>query len=259
MVSKKLHRLVRSLHSKKYRKKENLFFVEGEKSTVELLQANFSIKTLIATPLFLNKHGKAIQQAIAKGKVGQTIESDANTLAELGSLKTNDAALAVVEIPAWDEEPETIQGWALALDAVNDPGNLGTIIRIADWYGISQIVCSEDTVDMFNPKVINASKGSFLRVQVYNTNLADWLVKQSAPAFGADLHGQDVHTFNFPGSGVLVMGSESHGISEEISQHLQGRLTIPAYGEAESLNVGVATAIICDNLRRLHPHLSVPK
>jgi TrmH family RNA methyltransferase len=250
MVSKKMHRLVRSLHLKKYRKKENLFLVEGEKSVQELFGANFSIKTLISTPMFLNVGLPTDLQADLARQGVDIIETDADTLGSISSLSSNRTILALVEIPEEVGLTAEKNEWVLALDKVNDPGNLGTIIRIADWYGIKKIICSEDTVDLYNPKVISSTKGSFTRVELHYTNLAEWINSQTVAAYGADLNGESVHTFKFPPGGILVMGSESHGISPDVTTQLNGKITIPAFGKAESLNVGVATAIICDNLKR---------
>ena len=245
MVSKKLSSLVRSLHLKKYRKKENLFLVEGAKSVLEVIQSGYKIKTVIGTAMFLADHHQLIKE-----KKIEAIEAGAAELSGLGTLQTNDTALAVVEMHPNTALEANNGEWALLLDDVGDPGNLGTIIRIADWYGIKKLICSESTVDFYNPKVIAASKGSFTRVSAYYTDLVTFLQQQQKPVYGADLQGISVHAFSFPESGYLLMGSESHGISEELSARLSGRITIPAYGGAESLNVAVATAIICDNMRR---------
>lgn len=245
MVSKKLISLIRSLHLKKYRKKENLFLVEGAKSVLEVIQSDYKVKTLIGTSMFLDAH-----QALLTTAVPHLLEADATLLSSLGTLQTNDSALALVEMLP-NEPLQAHQGeWVLALDNVGDPGNLGTIIRIADWYGIRKIVCSDTTVDLYNPKVITASKGSFTRIRVYYTDLENFLKAEQMPVYGADLQGESVHEFAFPASGYLLMGSEAHGISAEMARQLSGRITIPAYGGAESLNVAIATAIICDNLSR---------
>lgn len=245
MVSKKLSSLVRSLHQKKFRKKENLFLVEGAKSVLEVLQSGYRIKTFIASALFLAEH-----QSLLKQKTFEVVEASADELTALGTLQTNDTALLIAEIGTNDLLQAEENEWVLLLDDVGDPGNLGTIIRIADWYGIKKLVCSNTTVDYYNPKVIAASKGSFTRVSAYYTDLVPFLQEQQKPVYGADLQGAPVHTFTFPGSGYLLMGSESHGISAELAAQLSGRITIPAYGQAESLNVAIATAILCDNLRR---------
>lgn len=246
MVSKKLSSLIRSLHQKKYRKNEALFLVEGAKSVLEVMQSGYSLKTLVATPMFLSEHTSLLSKVDFS-----VVPANAAELNALGTLQTNDTALAIVAMQPNEPQQATAGEWALVLDDVGDPGNLGTIIRIADWYGIRKIICSETTVDFYNPKVIAASKGSFTRVKAYYTDLPSFLASQQLPVFGADLAGAPVHSFAFPAAGYLLMGSESHGISEALAARLSGKITIPAYGAAESLNVAVATAIICDNIRRI--------
>lgn len=247
MITKKLSQLIRSLHRKKGRKQEQLFLVEGAKSVLELANSKYSIKTLLATDLFLAQHGHGLPAELQ-------IAADAASLKQLGTLQTNDAALAVVQmLPNQSFTPAEGQ-WTLLLDGINDPGNLGTIIRLADWYGYPNIICSNDTVDFYNPKVIAAAKGSFTRVSAWYTELPDLLQQSSLPAYGADMQGENIHTFSFPEGGLLVLGSEANGIRPEVQQQLNAMLSIPAFGGAESLNVAMAGAILCDNIRRQHPH-----
>lgn len=246
MISNKWCKLVKSLHLKKYRKAEQLFFVEGEKAVLELLQSDWQVQALFATEWFLTQHHALCQKAVL------VQQCSSNELEKVGTFSTNDAALAVVKIP---EQPwqQPVRGeWILVLDNVNDPGNLGTIIRIADWYGIKHIVCSEDTADTYNPKVIAAAKGSFLRVKLHYLALAPLLQQADRPVYGAYLGGQSVHQLTPANNGgYIVLGNEANGISKDIGQYVSRKITIPGFGQAESLNVGIACAIICDNLRRL--------
>ncbi|EMR04300.1 putative methyltransferase [Cesiribacter andamanensis AMV16] len=198
--------------------------------------------------MFLEEHADILSQ-----KPLQLQEASPTELDALGTLQTNHTALAVVEMQPNLPLQAGPGEWALLLEEVGDPGNLGTIIRIADWYGIRKLICSPGTVDFYNPKVVTSSKGSFTRVQAYYTELLPFLEQQRLPVYGADLQGEPVHSFAFPEGGYLLMGSEAHGISPLVAAKLSGRLTIPAYGQAESLNVAIATAIICDNLRRSQP------
>lgn len=246
MISNKWTKLIKSLHLKKHRKAEQLFFVEGEKAVLELLQSDWPVVALFATEHFLTAHGAHCQRA----ELLQSCSS--SELERVGTFSSNDAALAVVRIPQRSFSPLAPQEWVLVLDSINDPGNLGTIIRIADWYGIRHILCSEDTADAFNPKVIAAAKGSFLRVQLHYQPLVPLLEHAARPVYGAYLGGESVHQLALaaPG-GYLVLGNEANGISEAVGQHISRKVTIPAFGQAESLNVGIACAIICDNLRRL--------
>lgn len=246
MISNKWLKLIKSLHLKKYRKAEQLFFVEGEKAVLELLASNWQVSALFATEHFLQQY----QMAAAKAELVQQCSSD--ELVKAGTFSSNDAALAVVKIPTATGFSAHLSGWILVLDQVNDPGNLGTIIRIADWYGIKHIVCSPDTADCYNPKVIAAAKGSFLRVQLHYQALQPLLANSSLPVYGAYLGGESVHHLKLIQSGgFIVLGNEANGISAELEDTISRKITIPAFGQAESLNVGIAAAVICDNLLRL--------
>ena len=217
-----------------------LFIVEGEKGVLEVLTSDFVIEVVFVTQEF--KHAFAKQLKPFEQKI-QIV--DAGELRVLGTLEQNNDALAVVRqklvvVPVID------QGLTLVLDDIRDPGNLGTLIRIADWYGIKQIVCSSSCVDWYNPKVISASMGSFARVNGFYTDLPGFLAKIKTPILGAFLEGESVHTYKFPKTGILVIGSESHGISREVARYITQKITIPRRGQAESLNAGVAGGIIID-------------
>jgi RNA methyltransferase, TrmH family len=246
MISQKWSKLIRGLQHKKQRKIERCFIVEGEKAVLELLASNWQVKALFATERFLQQH----KEAVASLSLVQSCSAE--ELVKVGTFTSNDAALAVVAMPGAQVFSLAEPAWVLVLDQINDPGNLGSIIRIADWYGIQHIVCSPNTADVYNPKVVAAAKGSFLRVNLYYQDLAPILQQQQQPVFGAYLGGESVHglALSQPG-GFIVMGNEANGISADLSDCITRRITIPAYGAAESLNVGIATAIICDNLCRL--------
>jgi TrmH family RNA methyltransferase len=228
---KSIKKLIKELHDRKGRAETGLFLVEGEVSVLEFLNSDYELYTLVVSTEFLNDHKKDIKQFS-------------------GTLSSNDKAIAVFyqkQIPSFSMEDEII----IALSDVNDPGNLGTILRIADWYGIKKILASKNTVDVYNPKVISATKGSFARVQVYYEDLESFFKNQkNILILGADLVGENVHTFSFPSKGVLLMGSESHGIHPSLEKYITQKITIPRIGAAESLNVGVATAVILDNWKR---------
>ncbi|HBN89108.1 MAG: RNA methyltransferase [Alteromonadaceae bacterium] len=246
MISNKWLKLIKSLHLKKYRKAEQLFFVEGEKAVLEVLASDWQVSALFATEHFLQQH----ETVVAKAELVQQCSSD--ELIKAGTFSSNDAALAVVKIPASTGFTAHRSGWVLVLDQVNDPGNLGTIIRIADWYGIKHIVCSPDTADCYNPKVIAAAKGSFLRVQLHYQPLPALLATSTLPVYGAYLGGESVHSLTLTeNGGFIVLGNEANGISAELEDTISRKITIPAFGQAESLNVGIAAAVICDNLLRL--------
>lgn len=243
-MTKNYQKLIKSLQQKKHRQEEQLFLVEGEKSVIELLQSNFSIKALFYTESFAQTHAKKLQ-SLTTHKAIVTEE----VLVQNGTLQTNNAALAVVEIPQ-SQAKFVLKDYTLALSDIRDPGNLGAIIRIADWYGISQIICSETTVDWYNPKVIIASMGSFTRVTPYYVNLAEVLQTHQTLTYGMFLGGRSLHKTSFPKQAIIVIGNEANGIAPEMEQFIAHKITIPRFGGAESLNAAMATAIVCDNLRR---------
>jgi TrmH family RNA methyltransferase len=245
MVSKNTLKFIKSLHQKKFRKQENSFFVEGEKNVIELLASDFDVTHLLYTSHFGNVHSLALQEFS-----GEAFEVTQKVLESVGFFQTNDMALAVASTKAnvpLEINPKELM---LALDDVRDPGNLGTIIRIADWYGIQNIVLSKESADFYNPKVLHSSMGSFTRVNVYYTDLESFLPKSKLPVYGAFMEGESIHEAKLSPSGIILMGNESNGISDELSLFVTQKLTIPKFGQAESLNVAIATAVICDNFRR---------
>ena len=249
MLSKNTVKFIKSLHQKKYRLESGKFFVEGEKSVVEVLQSSFTVDLLLVTQEFATKH-----VALLSGKAFEVLFVTPNQLEQLGQYQSNDAALAVVQMKPnqafLPEKGELI----LALDEVRDPGNLGTIIRIADWYGIKKLIFSSHTAEFYNPKVIQSSMGSFTRVQFYYGDLAQAFQEWKLPVYGAFLEGESIHELTNPTPGVLLLGNESQGISKEVEKWVSSKITIPSFGKAESLNVAIATAIFCDNFKRLvHP------
>ena len=249
MVTRKTIKLVKSLYQKKYRYQHRLFVVEGAKSVLELLSSSFIVKTILGTEVFLGQHKSLLAQRLTND---QRFEIDEATLSSLSHFKSNNSALALAEIPSVSPIPPTTGAYTLVLDNISDPGNLGTIIRTADWYGIRQIVCSSETTDVYSPKVVSASMGSFLRVPVTYTDLKSYLSSATVPVYGAALdRGINLHRHPFDGKeGVILLGNESSGIRPELDTYVSQYVHIPRYGGAESLNVGIATAVICDNLIR---------
>lgn len=249
MISQKWSKLIKSLHLKKYRKAEQLFFVEGEKAVLEVLAARWPVKALFGTAEFFDCYPDASFAA----ELSQPC--NASELEQVGTFSSNNAALAVVAIPQFAPFAEAQQAdncWTLVLDTINDPGNLGTIIRIADWYGIRHILCSAETVDVFNPKVIAAAKGSFLRVRLHYGDLQHWLSGTQRPVYGTYLSGTSVHQLQpTQRGGYIVLGNEANGISAALAPLITSKVTIPSFGAAESLNVGIACAVVVDNLQRL--------
>ena len=253
MVSKALAKYIRALHQRKYRQRHAAFLVEGAKSVLELLGSGLRIEHLVATPAFADQlsAGRQVPAGVPLSLVAE------DELTQLGTLQTNTAALAVVAQPPVLPLPAALPATrlVLALDNVADPGNLGTLWRLADWYGLPGLVLSENCADPFNPKAVAASMGAFGRVPVWaGHDLAAWLgtLPTEVSVFGADLEGDNVHRLHLQPAGVLVMGSESHGLSPEVAAQLTRRLHIPhgPGGRAESLNVAVSAAILLDNFFR---------
>lgn len=253
MLSKSRSQFIRSLHQKKFRQEHGQFLVQGAKSVQEVLASDFQVEQVLATEAFAEAFYKENVRAADHQRTPVEIVS-ADELTRIGTLESNNAALAVVKTlenrPLLAQPGEIV----LVLDDIRDPGNLGTILRIADWYGITKVICSETTADVYNPKVISASKGSFTRVRWFYTDLAAYLHQQKTaqmPVYGAFLGGQNVHTLPFDtAGGYLIMGNEANGIQPNLMPFVTQQITIPRFGEAESLNVGIATAVILDNWRR---------
>lgn len=215
--------------------------MEGHKNVGEFINSDFNVRTIVATSAFINSNPKALSQY-----AGELIESPESFLVEAGTFQSNQDCLAVVEMKEdVDFEPAK---HVFMLDGISDPGNLGTIIRTLDWFGFHQLVCSLDTTDLYNPKVINATMGSFCRVQVIYRNLSEYAGKHPRLVLGADMAGKNVNTLTFDEPAFIVMGSESHGIRSEIASLISDRITIPRLGGAESLNVAIATGIIASRI-----------
>ena len=240
MLSKSQIKLIKSLSQKKFRNSHGLFVVEGIKGIKEFLNSDFQLISLYST--------------VERFEVGKDQLSliDERDLKKISSLKTPQQALAVFKIPA-SKEPN-LNGLIIALDGVRDPGNLGTIIRLCDWFGVETLICSNDTVDCYNPKVVQASMGSLTRIEIHYLDLKDFLSEQShLPVLGTMLEGENVYEANLPDSGIVVLGNEANGISEEIGNLLSQKLNIPQFGkvqETESLNVATATAIVLSEFKR---------
>jgi len=247
MISKNQLKLINALESKKQRKKSGLFLVQGEKNVAELFNSNFIIKQIFATASYINNNGASLNQ---HNLLSLTLEASEDELKKAGTLLSNNSVIAIVECQDFLVPEITENELILVLDQVGDPGNLGTILRVADWYGIKNVVCSPDCADFYNPKVIAATMGSFARVNVSHTSLTDYLSAQDKPIYGAFLAGENIHQAQLASSAFIVMGSESHGISAPVEAFISHKITIPNFGQAESLNVAMATGIILDNFKR---------
>ncbi|NND15783.1 MAG: RNA methyltransferase [Eudoraea sp.] len=238
MVVKSQIKLVKNLQQKKYRNQHGLFVAEGWKTVQEVLSSGFTPKVLYSTDKNVLSDHKEITL------VGE------KTLERMSSLKTPNRILGVFEIPK--KLPLPTHGWVIALDGVKDPGNMGTIIRLCDWFGISHLVCSEESVDCYNPKVVQATMGSIARVHLHYVELAPFLKDFPHQTYGALLDGEPIQNTLFPKEGVLVLGSESHGISTQVQKRIDHSVSIQQFGNssAESLNVAMASAIFLHEIRR---------
>jgi len=239
MVSKAEIKYLKSLQLKKNRDKDGVFVLEGAKNLLELSCSDFEVIKLLVTKDFYDKNEAKLSKLS-----GVVTVTDQQIIESAGTFKTNQSGLALTRMKKKELRPAQNE-WILALDRVQDPGNLGTIIRTADWFGISNILCSPDTVDCYNPKVINATMGSFSRVDVFYQSLTNYFESASTSVYGALLEGNPLKTVNPSKAGVILMGNESKGISDQLKNFVTEAVHIPRVGEAESLNVAIAAGILC--------------
>jgi len=260
MISKNQIKFIRQLEQKKFRRREGLFVAEGTKVVGDLL-AHYQPHSLFATKEWLaeNQGNKSFDSAAGSnhGPVPMIQEVTSDELSRISFQQHPQRVLALFPIPPQADFQFSIfnSQLNLALDGIQDPGNLGTIIRIADWFGIRDIYCSEDTVDAWNPKVVQATMGSIARVNIIYLPLAELIdsLPDDYPVYGTLLDGENIYTQPLTPNGLIVMGNEGNGISPEIRQRVNHRLLIPSYRNddtAESLNVAIATAITCAEFRR---------
>ena len=243
MISKNQVKYIQSLGQKKSRDVENKFVAEGPKIVNELLEAgNCKVIRVLALKQWIEQNSNADQQA-------EVIEITEDELKKISQLTTPNQVLAIVEKLKWNDKPATKGSISLALDGIQDPGNMGTIIRIADWFGVKNIICSVDCADIYNPKVVQSTMGSIARVRVEYVDLKIWLKENSeVRIYAAELNGRDISKMEKLNEGIIIIGNESKGISEEIMKLVNVEITIPGKGKAESLNAAVATGIILSHL-----------
>jgi len=239
MVTKSELKYIQSLSDKKVRLETGCFIAEGVKLVGEMIAAGYPLKAVYALD-----NWESPDASIEVTRV------EAFELEKMSLLQTPNQVLAVAMMPQKPNAIDVTKQLTIVLDGIQDPGNLGTIIRTADWFGIQQIVASEDTADVYNPKVIGATMGSFMRVQVSYKNLAAWLPTIKLPVYGALLEGENIFTTKAPKQGLLVIGSEGKGIRENVIDFITHPVTIPKTGGAESLNAGIAAGIIVAQLTR---------
>ncbi|MES2628268.1 MAG: RNA methyltransferase [Bacteroidota bacterium] len=246
MLSKNQQKFISSLALKKNREEQQCFVVEGVKPVDELLSSGWPVRSVAAVPEWLTA---ARKNRLEKSGVEFT-EASAADLEKISQLKTANQVIAVAGIKP-SSVPDLRSGFFIALDRINDPGNLGTIIRIADWFGLKGVICSPETADCFNSKVVQSTMGSLFRVPVIYQPLEE-LISQAAskniPVYLADMDGTPLNEVKFGKTGILIMGSESHGVNDMLKSPQNKKITIPKAGNAESLNVAVAAGIICSRL-----------
>jgi TrmH family RNA methyltransferase len=239
MVVKSQIKLIKSLQQKKYRIQNQLFVVEGIKTVGELLKSPLKIYKIYVT------------EASILGGIGENIELVSESdLKKMSGLATPNKVLGVFHIPK--SRPIDYSDWVIALDDVRDPGNLGTIIRLCDWFGIPHLICSPNSVDCYNPKTLQATMGSIARVNIIYRDLGSVLLEAPTTVYGTFMDGEAVYGMSLPEAGILLMGNEANGISEEIGAMVHKRVGIPQFGAetTESLNVATATAILLSEVRR---------
>ncbi len=249
MVSKAKVKHIQSLEMKKHRVTNGLFVAEGNKLVADLLPV-FDCELLIAKPSWMATQGDII--------ANEVLVADDEDIRKASFLKNPQDVLALFKLPVWDiDQVDASSNLILALDGIQDPGNLGTIIRLADWFGIEHIVCSMDTADAFSPKTVQATMGALAHVKVHYTSLESFLqeqIKKGLPVYGTFLDGEDIYSRSFDTNGILIMGNEGQGIRPEIEALVNQKLYIPNYPPqretSESLNVAIATAVVCAEFRR---------
>ena len=251
MIRKNKIKLIKSLSEKKYRLKEQMFLIEGDKMVCEALGSPVRVRELYATAEFLHENSQLIVHAET------IIPSEKDDIRKMSLQKQPQNSLALCYLPQNLSLPEKIDDFSLYLDGVQDPGNLGTIIRTCDWFGMDSLYCSPDTADVYNPKVIQASMGSFCRVRIVYTEFAPLaqLAKQlNIPVIGTSLKGENLYDFQLPASAIVILGNEGRGIRDHVASQAGVYITVPSFSQnttkAESLNVATTAAIICSEARR---------
>ncbi len=240
MLNKADIKLVKSLGDKDFRYTKKLFVAEGSKSVADLLASKLKVTQIYALQSWIS------QQKPNAIKDLPIISISNKELEQMSSLKSTREVIAVFSFPEFRFEPKTLTGLVLALDNIQDPGNLGTLIRLADWYGVKQILCSNNTVDCFNNKVVQSTMGSIGRVNIVYGDLADWFVQSNLPIIAGSMEGKPARKFNFPKDLILLIGNEGSGISPDLKALLSDTISIERRGEAESLNAAVAASILVD-------------
>ena len=246
MLSKSQISFIKSLHQKKYRKEHGLFLVEGIKSIREFISSNYRIDTIY----YVSEQYQLLPKLPTNINL---FEVNNVELSKISTLQAPQGFLALVKIPQNKTvaKTELKNKFTLVLDGIQDPGNMGTIIRTADWFGFNNIICSEDTVEAYNPKTVQATMGSLARVNIYYESLDSFFSNSNIPIFGALLDGEAIYKVDWGKEGFVILGNEGKGISEALVSKINKPVTIPRIGKAESLNVAVSAAIFCAEIVRV--------
>jgi len=257
MISTSQSKLIRSLQKKKFRDQHELFLVEGEKMVMELASGDpgdrFQMQELFANPEWIQSHSNVLKQSGTK-----VTEASLAEIKKVSNLVTPQPVIAVVSMPSDKLRlEELLQTPVLAFESIRDPGNLGTIIRTADWFGIGHIVCTPDSTDLYNPKVVQSTMGAITRVQVHYLEFETFLKSkemQHKTVFGTYLEGENIYEIPLEPDPLILFGNESHGLSRALNSHIQRRISIPSFSPgghgSESLNVASSVAVVCSELRR---------
>ena len=238
MITKNELKTIKSLKIKKFRLQEGKFLVEGLKNVLELLNSEFEVTNLLCTDECKSNFTNLPYEVVSS-----------NQLNSISTLTNNTTCIAVAKIMPFDEEQIDTSDHVIAFDGISDPGNLGTIMRSLDWFGFKQFVCTLDTTDFYNPKTIAASMGSFSRIRGIYLEIQDFVSTWKGPKYQLTLEGDDISKMKFSEPSLFVLGSESQGVSPKVAQSIGDKLTIPKYGNGESLNVAMATTILLHSLR----------
>lgn len=245
MLTKAQIKHLQGLKLKKYRQNYGDFVIEGEKLVTEALLESVYPDLIIATPEWLAQHAGRIPEQVG------IAEASMRDIEKISSLSTPQPVMALVKKRSYTIADLQVRGqWLLALDGIQDPGNFGTLLRTADWFGVHGVVCSADTVELYNPKVIQSTMGSIFRMPVVYTDLAEWLSGLPVHRYAAVLHGDPLNGRHFAQEGVLVIGSESHGITPAVLAACDQTVSIAGYGRSESLNAGIAAGILMYEITR---------
>lgn len=240
MLSKTQSKYIRSLALLKFRKENKCFIAEGEKIAGEWISSSQKIQLIVGLKDWINENKVQINLH-PEAMVMEVTEAE---LKGISTLQHPNKVLLVTAHPP-QADPHHINDWCIALDGIRDPGNMGTILRIADWFGIKHVVCAPDCADAFSPKVVQAAMGAHLRVNIYETALPDFVKQSPLPAIAATLDGANIYDFPKIEKGILIIGNEAQGVSEALMNLCKFRATIPRQGGAESLNAGVSAGILC--------------